>query len=140
MSDRAFLDTNIFVYSFDKSAAAKQERARELITRGLQDGSAVVSYQVVQEFFQVALNRFEDPMTIEECHEYLGAVLAPLCQVFPDADFYRKGLDLKRVSGFSYYDALILAAAIRGGCRRLLTEDMQDGREIEGLRIVNPFR
>ncbi len=139
MSVRSFLDTNIFIYSFADDEPAKQSNARQLIARGLREGNAIISFQVIQEFLNVALHKFAAPLTAEDCRDYLEAVLSPLCQVNPDPDFYRKGLEIHRITGFSFFDSLILAAAIRGGCSRLLTEDMQEGREIEGVRIVNPF-
>lgn len=139
MSARGFLDTNVLVYSFDKNEPEKSEQARELIARALRDESAIISHQVVQEFLNVARHKFISPFTIEDCERYLSAVLEPLCQVYPDMSLYRKALDVQHVTGFSFYDSLIVAAAVRGGCSRLLTEDMQSGREIEGVTIVNPF-
>jgi predicted nucleic acid-binding protein len=64
----------------------------------------------------------------------------PLCIVWPDSRLYSKALDVRGATGFSFYDSLIVAAASLGGCARLLTEDMQEGRETEGVRIENPFR
>ena len=139
MSDRIFLDTNILVYSFDSDQSVKQRRAREIIAGALRDGSAIISYQVVQEFINVALHKFASPFSVNDCSDYLTGVLGPLCQVYPDIQLYRKALEVYGATGFSFYDSLIVAGAIRGGCSKLLTDDMQDGREFEGVRIVNPF-
>lgn len=139
MSGRDFLDTNVLVYSFDKKQLAKRDLARELIGRALRDGNAIISIQVVQEFLNVAMHKFVSPFTVEECGAYLAGVLEPLCQVYPDVSLYRKALDVRRASGFSFYDSLIVAAAARGQCSRLLSEDMQEGRVIEGVTITNPF-
>ncbi len=133
-----FLDTNIFVYTFDHSALAKRDRARELVQAAL-DGNGVISWQVVQEFLNVALRRFEHPLTAREAAEYLDEVLAPLCNVFPTPDLFRDALATHTETGFHYYDALVVAGAIASGARTLYTEDMQSGRELRGVRIENPF-
>jgi len=140
MTGRDFLDTNVLVYSFDRKHPAKRDRAREIIARALRDGSAIISYQVVQEFLNVALHKFISPFNVEDCRDYLTGVLEPLCQVYPDTSLYRKALDVHSTTGFSFYDSLIIVGAMRGQCSHLLTEDMQEGREIEGITIINPFR
>jgi predicted nucleic acid-binding protein len=139
MTGRDFLDTNVLVYSFDEKQPAKRDRAREIIARALRDGSAIISYQVVQEFLNVALHKFISPFNVKDCGDYLTGVLEPLCQVYPDTSLYRKALDVHSTTGFSFYDSLIIVGAMRGQCSCLLTEDMQTGREIEGVKIVNPF-
>jgi len=133
-----FLDTNIFVYSFDDSAPAKRDRARELVQMAL-DGNGVISWQVAQEFLNVALHRFERPLTSREAAEYLDEVLAPLCRVFPTPDVLRDALATHTETGFHYYDSLIVAGAIASGARTLYTEDLQSGRELRGVQIENPF-
>jgi predicted nucleic acid-binding protein len=74
-----FLDTNVLVYTFDSSAPAKRTRARELVQDALETGDGVISWQVAQEFLNVALHRFERPLTPREAAEYVDEVLAPLC-------------------------------------------------------------
>jgi predicted nucleic acid-binding protein len=111
-----------------------------LIAQALRDGTAIISYQVVQEFLNVALHKFVSPFTVEDCGDYLSGVLEPLCEIYPDTSLYRLALEIRRTSGFSFLGSLIVAAAVRGQCSSLLTEDLQEGREIQGVRIVNPFR
>lgn len=72
MSDRFFLDTNIFVSSFDKSAPEKARRAFDLIRRAIEKRQGIVSYQVVQEFFNLALRRFDEPMSPTDAEQYLS--------------------------------------------------------------------
>jgi predicted nucleic acid-binding protein len=134
-----FLDTNIFVYSFDQTAPEKRQLAQRLIEDALQSQRAIISSQVVQEFLNVALRKFVRPMTVAEAQEYLDKVLMPLCQHYPTIDFYRQALRVKQETGYSLYDALILTAAIENQCKTLFSEDMQHGRQIQGLEIVNPF-
>jgi predicted nucleic acid-binding protein len=70
---------------------------------------------------------------------YLNSVLLPLCQHFPSINLYDKALMLREETEYSFYDSLILAAAIEMGCKTLLSEDLQDGRTIHNLTILNPF-
>jgi predicted nucleic acid-binding protein len=78
MPSRFFLDTNVFIYAFDRKAPAKSKTAAELIRRGVNTGEGIVSYQVVQEFFNVALRRFAQPMNISEAEQYLISVFRPM--------------------------------------------------------------
>jgi len=139
MSDRFFLDTNIFVYSFDKNALQKASRSTELIRRAIQAGSGIVSYQVVQEFFNLALRRFAEPMAIADAEQYLSATFRPLLAVHSSHALYSQALQLSAKHKVPWYDSLILAAAIEGKCGILYSEDFQHGRRFGDLRIVNPF-
>lgn len=134
-----FLDTNIFVYTFDRQEPDKQAQARRLVERALGTGDGVVSSQVVQEFLNVALRKFERPLSDEQALRYLREVLDPLCSVFPSIALHEAALSLHRRWRFSFYDALIVAAALDSKCKVLYSEDFQDGQEIESLTIVNPF-
>jgi predicted nucleic acid-binding protein len=67
-------------------------------------------------------------------------VLSPLCDIYPSLDFYRFAIEVKDQTGFSFYDSLIIASAVRTGCKKIYTEDMQDGREVMGAKIINPFK
>ena len=139
MSAEAFLDTNILVYCFDSDEPEKQRQALELVESALREGSAVISTQVVQEFLSLATRKFASAFTGDDLRMYLDTVLAPLCRVFPDAVLFRIALEVRAETGFSFYDSLIVAGALRAGCTRLYSEDMQDGRAIRGLVIENPF-
>src|SRR3979490_1869791 len=78
MSGRFFLDTNIFVYSFDASSPKKAAQARTLIRSAIETRGGIVSYQVVQEFFNVALRRFSKPMSGVDAEQYLSTTFPPL--------------------------------------------------------------
>jgi predicted nucleic acid-binding protein len=134
-----FLDTNVFVYTFDASAPAKRARARKLVQGALETGDGVISWQVAQEFLNVALHRFERPLTPREAADYLDEVLSPLCHVFPSSELLRDALAIHTETGFRFYDSLIVAGAAASGARTLYTEGLQPSREIRGLRIANPF-
>jgi predicted nucleic acid-binding protein len=139
MSDRFFLDTNIFVYTFDEKAPAKAKKATQIVRRAADTGEGIISYQVVQEFFSVALRRFLRPMSVAEAEQYLMTVLRPLLAVHSSPAIYFEALRIAEKYRMSWYDSLIVAAALEGDCERLYSEDFQDGRKIEGLRIENPF-
>lgn len=134
-----FLDTNIFVYTFDATATEKQDQARQLIKESLQSQRGVISTQVVQEFLNVSQRKFATPLAAIDARRYLSSVLMPLCQHFPSINFYDSALLLQAEVGFSLYDTLIVAAALEAGCKTLLTEDLQDGHIIRGMTIRNPF-
>jgi predicted nucleic acid-binding protein len=139
MSDRFFLDTNIFVYSFDQSAAVKARKAEQLIRKALTTRKGIISYQVVQEFFNVALRRFSQPMRQGDAEQYLATVFRPLLGVSSSPALYSEALHLQAQSGLSWYDSLIVSAAVQARCDFLLTEDLQHGQRFGSLRVANPF-
>ncbi|MEK7405537.1 MAG: PIN domain-containing protein [Acidobacteriota bacterium] len=139
MSARIFLDTNLFVYSFDSASPAKMRRARQLIRQAVTSRNGVVSYQVVQEFFNVALKRFSRPMTVAEAEQYLATVFRPLLAVHSSHALYGEGLRLMGRYRLAWYDSLIVAAAIESDCSVLYSEDFQHGFEADRLRVENPF-
>ncbi len=139
MSGRFFLDTNIFVYAFDAKAPAKARRASLLIRQAADTGKGVVSYQVVQEFFNVALRRFAQPMNVAEAEQYLITVFRPLLAIHSSPALYVEALRIGEKHHFSWYDSLIVAAALQAQCSFLYSEDLQHGQKIEDLQIENPF-
>ena len=139
MSDRFFLDTNIFVYSFDRVAVAKSRRATQLIRTALKTQKGITSYQVVQEFFNVALRRFPQPMKVDEAEQYYSTILRPLLAIHSSPALYLDALHLQSRYRLSWYDSLIVAAAIQAQCQVLMTEDLQHGQQFGDLRIDNPF-
>jgi predicted nucleic acid-binding protein len=139
MSGRFFLDTNIFVHSFDQSATAKSQRAAQLIREALTTQKSVISYQVVQEFFNVALRRFSEPMMAAEAEQYLSTVFRPLLAIHSSQALYAEALHLQTQSRLSLYDALIVSSALQARCNLLFTEDLQHGQRFGALLVANPF-
>ncbi|HEX5283566.1 MAG TPA: PIN domain-containing protein [Bryocella sp.] len=139
MSGRCFLDTNVFAYCFDPRDLRKRTRANELVRTGLEKRSAVISYQVVQEFINVALRRFEPRMTLAEIRQYATGVLRPLLAVNSSMALTHRALDIAERYRFSWYDSSHVAAAAQAQCEVFYSEDLQHGQRIEGLQIVNPF-
>jgi predicted nucleic acid-binding protein len=139
MSDRFFLDTNIFAYAFDANAPAKAKKAAALVRRAVDTGEGIVSYQVVQEFFNVSFRRFAQPMTVAEAEQYLITVFRPLLAVHSSPALYFEALRISGKHRLAWYDSIIVASALEGQCETLYSEDFQHGRQIEGLRVENPF-
>lgn len=135
-----FLDTNIFIYSFDREQPEKQRVARRLIKGALTSRRGVISTQVVQEFLNTTLRRFARTILVADSREYLDTVLAPLCLHFPSTAFYAQALAIQVETGYAWYDALIVTAALELGCSTLFSEDLQNGRVIRNLVIRNPFQ
>jgi predicted nucleic acid-binding protein len=139
MSDRFFLDTNIFVYSFDQSSVRKTEEADRLIHQALTTGKGVISYQVVQEFFNVAYRRFPEPMHLEQAEQFLSSVLRPLWAVYASPSLCLRALQILERFRLQWYDALIVASALEAKCGILYSEDFQNKQKFDDLEIRNPF-
>ncbi|MCX7112930.1 MAG: PIN domain-containing protein [Proteobacteria bacterium] len=135
-----FIDTNVFVYLFDETDDRKRIKAKEIVRTALETRSARISHQVVQETLNVVTRKLPAPMTVEKARQFLEQVLMPLWQIMPSPVLYRRGLEIQARYGFSFYDSLIVAAALESGCNRLFSEDMQHGQHVEGLTIENPFK
>jgi predicted nucleic acid-binding protein len=139
MRDRFFLDTNIFVYTFDLREEKKSKIAEDLIDKALSTGKGVVSFQVIQEFFNVAFRRFAKPLSTADAAQYLVSVFSPLLSVHSSAALYSEALRLHDRYRLSWYDSLIVAAAVQAQCDFVMTEDLQHGQRFGNLQVVNPF-
>jgi predicted nucleic acid-binding protein len=136
MSDNYFLDTNIFVYLFvndpDKKGVSYKLISRALLTR-----EGKISSQVIREFLNVGIKKY--PGQINELRLFFHNVLDPLCEVFPDSSLIEAAIDIHQDTKYSFYDSLIIAAALDADCRVLYSEDLQSGQIIHGMEIVNPY-
>jgi predicted nucleic acid-binding protein len=127
----SFFDTNVLLYLLSKDTA-KADRAEALLASG-----GVVSIQVLNEFASVASRKLA--MTIPEIREILST-MQRVCIVKPlDIETHKLGLELAERYGFSIYDGMIVAAAVRAECTILYTEDLQQGQMIAKMQIRNPF-
>ena len=139
MSGRFFLDTNIFVYSFDASSPKKAAKSTKLIRSAIETRGGIVSYQVVQEFFNVALRRFAKPMSSADAEQYLSTTFRPLLSVHSSPALYGEALRIGARFRLAWYDSLIVASALEGQCDLLYSEDFQNGQQFESVVISNPF-
>jgi predicted nucleic acid-binding protein len=136
MSARSFFDTSVLVYADDKAAPAKQRRTLELVAEHRRAGTGVVSLQVLQEYFVTVTRKLGvDARIVRRKVE----LLAEFDVAAPDVADILAAIDLHRLHGFSFWDALVLRAAKQSGCSVLLSEDFQESREVDGVRVVNPF-
>ncbi|MHB9149870.1 MAG: PIN domain-containing protein [Thermoleophilia bacterium] len=135
---RVFLDTNVLVYLFDRDEPAKQARAAQLFQALAEEGIALLSTQVLQEFYVVATGRLHSPLTLSEAGAALDA-FAKLPVVTITPGIVLDAARLHRSDSVSFWDALIVQAALSGGAGVLYSEDMQHGRRFGGLHIKNPF-
>lgn len=138
MSVKYFADTNILVYAFDSSEPEKQEIAQQMLERYGNAGELMLSTQVLQEFFVTVTHKLTKPLSAETAQSLVRSFsLYPVVQVMPD--LIQSAIERYRQESFSFWDSLVVEAALAGDCQILLSEDMQDGREIGQLRIENPF-
>jgi len=133
---RTFLDSNILVYAEDSATPGKQERAIGLILEHGRQRSGVVSLQVLGEYFHTVTRQLRlDAGVARSQVEFYSRYRV----VVPAVMDVLAAIDLHRLHGFSYWDSLILQCARQSGCSVLLSEDMQNGQIVDGVKIVNPF-
>jgi predicted nucleic acid-binding protein len=133
---RRFIDSNVLIYSDDPRDPAKQRIAVQLIGDHMRGRTGVVSLQVLQEYFTSATGKLKLAADLAKKRVEFFALFQV---VEPTVSDVFAAIDLHRLHRFSYWDSLILHCAKQAGCRELLTEDLQHGQVIDGVRIVNPF-
>lgn len=131
---RVFVDTNVFIYALDSQDTGKQQRASLVL--GPLGSQATISVQVLQEFYSVATRKLGFSSVSAG---RIIAEMATLNVVSPTPRHVIDAIDTHARYGLQFWDALILEAAVSANCETLLTEDLQHGQVIRGVRIVNPF-
>lgn len=133
-----FADTNVLVYVRDRTEEDKQRQAAEWVAALWDTGLGRLSYQVLQEYYVVLTRKLDPPRSEEEAREDVLS-LSAWDPVGVDRGVMERAWALEDRYGFSWWDSLIVAAAHQARCRYLLTEDLQDGQEVDGLTILSPF-
>ena len=137
MKDKFFFDTNVLVYMQDASDSVKQQKARSLLSTYLDNGTAVISTQCLQEFYNVLANKMkQDKIKIKQIIHSLSENI-PVVQVTPT--LIENGIDISIKTQFSLWDSLMISAASFAKCTVLYSEDMNDGQVVNGVKILNPF-
>ena len=136
--DRVFVDTNIFVYAYDTSAALKRRKAQKILADLWVSGLGVVSTQVLQEFFVTVTRKLPKAMDPGAARDVVGDLLKWDVVVVEGA-MIMDAIDVHKSHGYSFWDSLIIVAADRAGCALLLSEDLSSGHSIGGVTIRNPF-
>ena len=139
MSGKYFIDTNIFVYTFDASNIEKQNKSKEIVANALENSNGIISYQVIQEFLNVSTKKFTSPLSVADAQRYLTTILEPLCEVFSSIELYHQALEISERWYYSFYDSLVISAAIKADCKTIYSEDLQHSQKIQNLQIINPF-
>jgi predicted nucleic acid-binding protein len=138
MKGRVFLDTNVLVYVYDADEPTKQALAAERVKSLVADGVAVVSTQVLQEFYVTVTRKLARPVP-QDAAEQAVRELASLPVVAIDRPLVLAAIRTSREAHLSLWDALIISAAMTANCSMILSEDMQPGVKIDGLWVENPF-
>jgi predicted nucleic acid-binding protein len=133
-----FLDTNVLVYAYDPGDVSKRRVAQDLVTRAVA-GDILVSTQVLAEFAATLLHKMTPAARPEDVVALLD-VLGAIRIVIPDGDIVRRAVEVRTKYGVHFYDGMIVAAAERGGCGRIWSEDLNAGQEYFGIEVKNPFR
>jgi predicted nucleic acid-binding protein len=136
VSKRVFIDTNILVYAEQPAEGKKHLRARALRDEHAAATTAVISTQILQEYFNTAVNKLKMPAALAQWHVQ---ALSRLDVVLIDSAIVLGAIDLHRLHYLSIWDALVIKAAHVSNCSVVLTEDMSHGQIIDGVRIENPF-
>jgi predicted nucleic acid-binding protein len=136
MTGLAFFDTNVLIYADDTSSPAKQKRSVALFTDHLRRGAAVLSLQVLQEYFVAATRKLGLPADIAQRKV---EILAGARLVHFDSADVIAAIEFHRLTRVSFWDALIVHAARVAGAATLFSEDFQAGAILGGVRVVNPF-
>lgn len=137
MNDNCFFDTNILVYMQDISNKPKQHKARDLFYDCVNNNKAFISTQVLQEFYNITVNKLKQHKTeIKKIIHVLSETL-PTIQV--TTQIIEKAIDINIRYQFSFWDSLIIASAIHAQCTVLYSEDLNSGQTVEGVKIINPF-
>jgi len=138
MSAVCFVDSNLLVYSRDAAEPEKQPRAREWLSHLWAERTGRLSTQVLNEFYVTVTSKLRPGLSAHEAWEDVESLLAwrPLAV---DGHVMRQGRRVQEKFGFSWWDSLIVAAAQITRSTYLLTEDLQDGQDLDGLVVLNPF-
>jgi predicted nucleic acid-binding protein len=137
-NERIFVDTNVLVYAHDLDAEAKHATAQLVVSDLWRTGRAIISTQVLQDLYVTVTRKLTHRLNRTAAREIIDDFSKWSIHSIDLADILQAS-ELEELHQLSFWDALIVAAALRSGATRLITEDLQDGRRIEGMLIENPF-
>lgn len=138
MTERVFVDTNIWVYAVDRAEPAKRERAKAALAPR-DDAHITISSQVLSEFYTVVTRKLTTPLSAEQATQMVDR-LAQLPVVPLDADLILRAIAGSRTWNISLWDALIIRAAEAAGCSVVLSEDLAAGATYGSVRVIDPLR
>lgn len=135
---KAFLDSNILIYAYDVSSGEKNEIAKNLVMELWNSRKGIISTQVIQEFFVNITNKVPRPIDVDTAEIIIKDLLYWEVLVNDEASIL-EAIKIHKKHEFSFWDAMILQAAVKGGAELLYTEDMTHGQVVQGVHILNPF-
>jgi predicted nucleic acid-binding protein len=137
MNAKTFVDTNVLVYAHDQREEYKQDVAKRILHELSRHKTGALSMQVLQEFYSTVTRKLATPLPRDEAR---GVVedFAYWC-VATTPEEIKRAFQIEDEARISFWDALIFAAAIKSGAKRILSEDLNDGQVIAGIQVVNPF-
>ena len=138
MSDRTFVDTNVLIYAHDVDAKSKHEVAKRVLSELWSRRTGVLSMQVLQEFYVNATRKISSPLP-KDVARLVTSSYAIWCLETTPAEI-SLAFRIEDESRIGFWDALIVASAAKCGASRILSEDLNAGQMIAGVRIENPFR
>jgi predicted nucleic acid-binding protein len=138
MSDRAFVDTNVLVYAHDVDAGERHTVAARLVAELWERREAVISTQVLQELYVNVTRKIPSPLSRPTARQLVRTYAAWRVETIGPPEILLAS-ELEEQHQLSFWDALIVAAALKSGATRIFTEDLSAGRSIAGIGIENPF-
>lgn len=136
--NKVFLDTNIIIYAYDISAGSKHEIARKIIIDLWESALGIISTQVLQEFFIIVTRKIPKPLDISSAKKIIENLLV-WDVIINDGESILDAIDIQTKYNYTFWDSMIIQSAIRGGAELLLTEDLAEGKKVNGVMIKNPF-
>jgi predicted nucleic acid-binding protein len=137
MSAKVFVDTNVLVYAYDNDAGSKRQTAQEVLLSLRQDRSGALSMQVLQEFYNTVTRKLATPVPRDKARVIVDRFTHWCVETTPEE--IKRAFQIEDEARINFWDAMIIAAAIRSGATRILSEDLNPGQTIAGIQIENPF-
>ena len=137
--DRIFVDTNILVYAYDRSAGEKYKKAVGIMENLWDSYNGIISSQVLQEFFVCVTKKIVKPLDAFTTREIVKDLLK-WKTIIVDGGIILDAIDIHSQYRYSFWDSVIIASAIEGGAGIILSEDFSDKQVIKGIVIKNPFQ
>ena len=138
MSDKTFVDTNVLIYAHDVDAAAKHQTAKHILQELWRTRTGALSPQVLQEFYVNVTRKLAKPLSKTAARVIVNSYL--VWSVETTSAEVLAAFRIEDESRIGFWDALIVAAAVKAGAARILSEDLNPGQIIAGVRIENPFK
>lgn len=138
MTAPVFVDTNILLYAHDRDAGEKGQRASSVVRQLWESGNGAISVQVLQELYVNLTRKLSRPLPSAEAREFVR-IYATWVRANPTPVTVQRAIEVAEFARLSFWDAMIVASAEQAGAAELLTEDLNHGQVVAGVRIVNPF-